>query len=512
MALQWRRRNSGDIPQQGSIIVTIDETINSNLFEQGKNMRRVLATILSIGFIIISFTGCSGTNSSVDFAVNMDEDITESKEAKEIEETVEMETVNEDAEDAEESKKEIDKSAILATYDSVKANLGKYYCIWDSPKFEIPLLLITDYCVTGEDAEMLGFGSLGSAYDCKVYLANPDKELKVEEIGNLEAPSTSYPLAGSDDGLFTAFHHFVHQYIPDYEEGKLILWYGFEDDVVNEATEHDGFLKINDGKMEDLEVLDEGDEEKAYDIYRSAEVLSFKRTSGLTDPFEVYNFSKEYELEEEMFTCALNLVEDGKYHDFEGDIGDVFGEYKDIDIDGDGESDTIERILAENAGYAYLFSFSNGNTLQTHTFSALPNEGEIIELRDMDGDCRDEILVTHYTDSTGGPLAWDVYLYYCDNENKWNEITIKDEHIQIQDMADACGFTIGSDEEPNLVGVELTNDGIAMLVDYGAKIGPDQTFNLDVFLFDYEKGKLSLSKHSSELVSKYWPRNADGRY
>lgn len=472
-------------------------------------MRRIIAAILSIGLIVVSFSGCSNADNSVDSAVNIDEKISESEETKEIENTVKTGPVKEETEDVEEPKREIDKSAILTEYDKIKTDLGKYYCIWDSPKYEIPLLLTTDYCVTGEDAMIFG---LGTAYECKVYFADPNNGLTVEEIGNLESPSTSYPLAGSDDGLFTAFHHYVHQYIPDYEEGKLILWYGFEDDVVSDAKEHDGFsLKIKDGRLEEVEKLDEEDEEKAYDTYRSAEVFSFKRTSGLTDPFEYYNLSKQYELEEELFACALNLVADGKYREFEGDIGDVLSEYKGIDIDGDGEPDTIERVLAENAEYTYLFSFSNGNTLQTDTFTASPNEGEIIELKDMDGDCKDEVLVTHYTDGTGGPSAWDVYLYYCEDD-KWSEITIKDEHIQIRDVADACGFTIGSDEEPKLAGVELTDDGIAMLVDYGAKMGPEQTFNLDVALLGYGKGELYLADHSSELVSKYWPRNADGTY
>lgn len=234
--------------------------------------------------------------------------------------------------------------------------------------------------------------------------------------------------------------------------------------------------------------------------------------NGLTAPFEIYELSKKYELEEELLNCCLNLIEDGRYYDFEGDIGEVLSVYKKIDIDGDGKTDTIERVLNGNGGNSYLFSFSDGTTFQTHTFTAYPNEGEIIELKDMDGDCRDEVLVTHYTGGTGGPSAWDVYMYYRNDEGKWEELTIANEYIQIQDIADVYGFEPGSDMEPRLTGVELTGDGIAILIDRGTKVGADQTFDPDVFLFEYEKGKLSLSNHSSELLSTYWPNNADGEY
>ncbi|MCR5106978.1 MAG: hypothetical protein K6B28_02340 [Lachnospiraceae bacterium] len=465
-------------------------------------MRRTVVTFLSIGLVIFGISGCSNAGNNFDVTANITEESTESGETKEAEE---IETVKEDtAEEA--SKTEIDKSAVLDAYDKTKADLGKYYYVWDSPKFEIPLLLITDYCVIGEDAELFGHGS---AYDCKVYFADPNKGMKVIEIGNMKALSTAYPLAGSDDGLFAASDHNVFQYIPDYKEGKLILWYGFEDNVINTVMEHTGYLKITDGNMEDVEKVDQT---QAYDSYYSAEVFSFERTSDVSEPYEFYNLSKEYELEREMYLYAVNLVENGKYRDFEGDIGNILSEYKDIDIDGDGETDTIERFENTNSEYAYSFSFSNGNTLKTPTFSDSPNEGEIIELKDMDGDYKDEILITHYTDGTGGPVAWDVYLYYCNDKNIWEEITIKDEHIQIQDIADVCDFTIGSDYEPMLVSVELTDDGIAMLIDYGSKLGANQIFDLDVFLFDYKNGKLSLSEHSSELVGKYWPKNVEGTY
>ena len=467
-------------------------------------MKRVIVTLLLMGLICVSLTSCSNDSNMKD-AVNMTDEINEAKEIS-ITEKIEEDKIQTEN-DAGEQRIEIDKQAILDVYENTKADLGQYYYIWDSPKFEIPLLLITDDCVTGEDAKIFG---LGSAYNCTVYFADPKDELSVVKIGSMESPSTVYPLACSDDGLFSAFHHYVYQYIPDYEEDKLVLWYGFEDETINNVVEHTKYLEIIDGKMKDVENIDT---EQAYATYRAAEVCSFKTTRDQTEPFEIYNLSREFNLEREMNTYCLNLVNDGMYLDFEGDIGDVLSEYKNIDIDGDGKTDKIERfkINEGQGGKTYLLSFSNGSTLHTKAFSSDPDEGEVIELKDLNGDHIDEILFTHYTFSTGGPITWDVYLYYWSDEGKWKSITITDKNNYnlIQDIGDESVLGESYIKSP---GVELTDEGLAVLVDYGMKDGPKQTFDLDVFLFDFENGNLSLAEHSAELVKKYWPKNVDGTY
>ncbi len=232
-----------------------------------------------------------------------------------------------------------------------------------------------------------------------------------------------------------------------------------------------------------------------------------------TEPIEIYNLSREFSIEDEMYTYCLSFVEDEMYYDFEGDIGDVLSEYKDIDIDGDGKADKIERFKANEdyGGYTYLLSFSNGSTLHTKTFSSSPNEGEVIELKDLNGDHIDEILFTHYTYGTGGPTTWDVYLYYWSDKGKWESITITDDnnHNLVQDLGDE---SVPGESFIHSPGVELTDDGLAVLVDYGMKDGPQQTFDLDVFLFNFENGNLSLAEHSADLVEKYWPKNVDGIY
>ncbi|MCR4656974.1 MAG: hypothetical protein K5770_12195 [Lachnospiraceae bacterium] len=116
--------------------------------------------------------------------------------------------------------------------------------------------------------------------------------------------------------------------------------------------------------------------------------------------------ARDMYIEDMMSHYCINLVDDGKYSDYEGDIGDVILEYKDVDLDGDGEPDAIKR-----KGQEYVIKFSDGGTLETGDFSSLPNEGEVIEFADISEDNVDEILFTHYTEGTAGPAAWDTTLY-----------------------------------------------------------------------------------------------------
>ncbi len=167
----------------------------------------------------------------------------------------------------------VSKKDIMELYEKKCSELGKFYYIWDSPKYEIPLLLVTDNAVEGEDAEIF---RLGSAYDCTVYYADP-QNTELSKMGEIMSDSTVYPIAGADDGLFCAGNHSVYQYIPDFKSGKLVLWYGFEDSIINNVSEHREELEITEGEMKDVE---KADAEKAYDAYHSATALSFSPTDG----------------------------------------------------------------------------------------------------------------------------------------------------------------------------------------------------------------------------------------
>ena len=481
----------------------------------GVKMRYIIKFVSVAIFITVLFDGCSflkpsGTISGLqEYSPK-----TEVKEEDVHDESEEVVAVTAD-----------DKQAVLEKYEEQKADYGKYYYIWESSKYEIPLLLITDYCVT--DTEETKIFGIGSAYECSVYFADPDNDFEMKKMGKLEALSSSYPLAYSEDGLFVANNHFVYQFIPDYKNCSLTLWCGFEDNVVNIVGDHEGWIEVVDSEVVKS---DDVDTNIYYEMYYSAKAVSFIDAVEVKKPTEVYNLSNNKTISDEMAEYAINLLDNGRYSDYEGDIGDVLAAYKDIDIDGDGQQDKIERIKdqeSEDNGVYYRFLMSSNHIIKTKTFSMSPNEGEVIELKDLDGDNRDEILVTHYTYSTGGPRAWDVYLFFYNDNREWDSITLIDNHIQIQDIGDEYGYDINEYEdvklpdgsyervylnEPNIVAVELTDDGISMLVDNGSKDGAEQTFDLDVFLFRFDGEGLSLGEHSSDLLNKYWPKHENGLY
>lgn len=163
----------------------------------------------------------------------------------------------------------VDKQAIIGQYEEKGPELGAFYCIWDSPEYDIPLLLITDYCITGKDAEIFG---LGSAYECEVYFADPKNNLKLSRMGELISTSSAYPIAATDEGLYCAGNHSVYEYIPNFETGELVLWYGFEDNIVNAVCEHSDELEIVNGNIKNVT---DADANKAYKVYHAAEILIF---------------------------------------------------------------------------------------------------------------------------------------------------------------------------------------------------------------------------------------------
>lgn len=234
-----------------------------------------------------------------------------------------------------------------------------------------------------------------------------------------------------------------------------------------------------------------------------------KEAAGSVAPDTFCFLSKDNDPYEIPALYSVNMAQDGKYSDLEGDIGDVLPQYKGVDLDGDGKADIIERSKGSGKygeGYGYRIVFGDGNLLETGVFMANPNEGEVIEFCDLDGNGKDEILFTHYTDSTGGFIAWDVYLYYLSDKGSWECIAIEDEGIRLKEVADALGIAEGDEGGVMLRSVELADDCVALLVDHGMKSGPAQYQDYDAVSLKYQNGDLKLAEHSADIVTKYWPK------
>ncbi len=225
---------------------------------------------------------------------------------------------------------------------------------------------------------------------------------------------------------------------------------------------------------------------------------------------QLYGLFHDMSVYDAMDKYCINIVDGGKYAEYEGDIGAVIPEYKDIDLDGDGKYDVIRR-----EGKHYVIEFSSGESITTDDYSASPNEGEIIEFADLGSRNVDEILITHYTDGTAGPGAWDTSIY-SNAAGQWKCYSIigKDGIINSKELQQKVSEKTGSPYDGysvNVAGVEMGNE-IYLLIDYGAKSGAMQIVDYEMatlwmdFRPDHITGydEFELLDLSNEHMSEIW--------
>ena len=151
----------------------------------------------------------------------------------------------------------------------------------------------------------------------------------------------------------------------------------------------------------------------------------------------------------------------------------------------------------------------------TGRFSMFPNDGDLITFNDLDEDNIDEILITHYTDETAGPVAWNCVLYTYVDEDIWeiHQIVLEDYlmdapgelmlHEACVRIADEKGIAKTEFEKLYYVrDVQFSGgDGskpayLMYLVDFGYKDGPEIYSDTEVIILSYEGGKWILSETS----------------
>ncbi len=179
-------------------------------------------------------------------------------------------------------------------------------------------------------------------------------------------------------------------------------------------------------------------------------------------------------IEDAVSRYAITLVDGGRYYNFEGDIGQIIPEYRDLDLDGDHKTDSIRR-----EGSHYVIECSRAGSFTTGDYSNSPNEGEVFEFEDTA--CRniDEILIAHYTFGTGGPVVWDTAIY-SNASGEWKAYPIVDADNKIcsEGLRDHIAARTGKPYEPSSVTVSSV-DMQTILLNYGHKDGP-------VVTLDYE--------------------------
>lgn len=193
-------------------------------------------------------------------------------------------------------------------------------------------------------------------------------------------------------------------------------------------------------------------------------------------------------IEDALEKYSITLLDGGKYHDYEGDIGDVIPEYKDRDLDGDHKPDVIRR-----EGQHYVFELTRKGTFSTDDYSSSPNEGEVIQFADMG--CRnfDEIEIVHYTIGTGGPDVWDTAVYSW-QDGKWRVFPVIDKEgvINSSRLCELIAKETGRPYEPGSVRVADVKMS-TLLLDLGSKDGPNQTT-------DYRTAYLNMNFFPQYLV------------
>ncbi|WP_026657823.1 hypothetical protein [Butyrivibrio sp. AC2005] len=230
---------------------------------------------------------------------------------------------------------------------------------------------------------------------------------------------------------------------------------------------------------------------------------------GSYKPTEVYNFCKDQSISDALFNCTVNQNAD---YSKEGaiDLGEVFPDnYKDIDLDGDGTTDSISRVIGHTGdGCIYSFEFGNGISFVSAPYTIVPNEGELISFHDFDNDNVDEILITHITESTAGPVAWNCELYTWTGSG-WESQWAVDENGAVS-LAGVDDVLSGEGNSYYVRDVEFTDDGIMYLIDYGYKNGAEVILDLETIQIKFLGKEIYMEERSDtdkrdELTNKIWP-------
>ncbi|WP_044913941.1 hypothetical protein [Butyrivibrio sp. WCE2006] len=275
-----------------------------------------------------------------------------------------------------------------------------------------------------------------------------------------------------------------------------------------EPTEEDSVaLEESNESMSDVTTEEETVESEMEDPYKEDE--NKPAIIGTYKPSEVYDFCKDQSITEALFNCTVNQNEEYA-HNGGVNLGEAFPEkYKDIDLDGDGLTDHISRVIGHTGdGCIYSFSFGNGISFVSAPYTMYPNTGELISFRDFDKDNVDEILIVHITDSTGGPIASNCELYTWSGSG-WEQQWAVDED-GAAGLAGVDELLSGEVDYYMVRDVELREDGIFYLIDYGQKDGANMTLDLEAIQIGFLGHDMYMEERSDKenrqtLADKIWP-------
>lgn len=218
---------------------------------------------------------------------------------------------------------------------------------------------------------------------------------------------------------------------------------------------------------------------------------------GTYTPSIYKHLSWDHSVQEILYNCSTNVILQNQIYGLETDLSLYFDGYYRVDLDGDGYIDSVCVTINDSDFTSNInIKFGNGNEIVSGPFSMSPNEGQMVYFIDLNGDNVDEILVTHMTESTAGPVAWNCYLYEWSGK-EWKTVNVVDDEGRPL-LGGVDSLVSENKQQWSVRDVQLCDDYLLYLVDYGYKDGPDQTFDLEVFCLWYDGNTWQLAERSKE--------------
>lgn len=198
-------------------------------------------------------------------------------------------------------------------------------------------------------------------------------------------------------------------------------------------------------------------------------------------------------------------------YEYQGDMGELFDEYKNIVLSKEWKDCHLERFIdKENQSLCYYrLTSDNQIILETPQIERFPNSIERFSFIDVDYDQCDEILMNSYTESTGGFVVTESFLFDMNDDGTFQMTElVKDGTTDKQNLLkpaetlenEAASFS----EFYTVRDVSMKQNVVDFLVDFGYKDGADQSvtyYGLRVFMND-EEMRYFLSRNLAEIT---WP-------
>ena len=225
--------------------------------------------------------------------------------------------------------------------------------------------------------------------------------------------------------------------------------------------------------------------------------LEIPHEIGTYSPSTYKHLSWDHSVQDILYSYSTNVILQQKMYNTEVDLSEFFDAYHAVDIDGDGYFDSVCATISDSDYTSTItIRFGNGDEIVSGPFSMSPNEGQMVYFIDLNGDKVDEILVTHLTESTAGPVAWNCYLYEWSGNGWKARKIVNDEGCPM--LGDVDSMFTGNGSNWSMRDVQLCDDYLLYLVDYGYKDGPEQTFDFEVFCFAYDGNNWQFIERSKE--------------